>query len=98
MNKHAADWPLQMLTGGLRSDLMREETLADVLRATAQRAPDKMALHLIGGAEQLTYAELNRRSDAIAAALAARGVKRGEFVGLWFTRSLDLHVAMIGIA
>ena len=94
----APDLPLTMLYGGARPDLLREETLGDILRATAKRLPNKTALHLIGTAERLTYAELDARSDMIAAALAARGVKRGEFVGLWFTRSLDLHVAMIGIA
>ena len=94
----APDLPLTMLYGGARPDLLREETLGDILRATAKRLPHKTALHLIGTSERLSYAELDARSDRIAAALAARGVKRGEFVGLWFTRSLDLHVAMIGIA
>ena len=98
MNTLVSDLPITLLYGGARPDLIRDETLADIFRATAARLPEKTALNLIGSSEALTYAELDRRSDAIAAALAARGVKRGEFVGLWFTRSLDLHVAMIGIA
>lgn len=87
-----------LLVGEKRPDLLRDETLADILRDSASRLPEKTALHLIGRGDQLSYAELDAKSDRVAAALAAHGVKRGDFVGLWFTRSLDLHVAMIGIA
>jgi non-ribosomal peptide synthetase-like protein len=78
-------------------NLLREETLADVFRASAARRPDKLALSLIGAGERLSYGELDQRSDRIAAALAARGVRRGDFVGLWLKRSLDLHVGLLGI-
>jgi non-ribosomal peptide synthetase-like protein len=77
--------------------LIREETLADIFRASASRLPDKTALALIGTAESLTYGELDRRSDRIAANLAKLGVKRGDFVGLWLKRSIDLHVGLLGI-
>ncbi len=86
-----------ILYGGARPDLMRHETLADIFRDSAARTPDKIAITLIGASQQLTYGELDRRSTKVAQALAARGVKRGDFVGLWFKRSIDLHVAMIGI-
>ncbi len=78
-------------------NLLREETLADIFRASAARNPEKLALSLIGTAERLSYGELDRRSDKVAAQLALRGVRRGDFVGLWLKRSLDLHVALIGI-
>ena len=81
------------LRGRTRPDHLREETLVDIFRATAQRVPDKIALALIGGADTLTYTELDRRSDRVAAALAARGFGPGDYVGLWLGRSLDLHVA-----
>lgn len=87
-----------ILFGGARPDLIRSETLADIFRATAARLPQKTAITLIGTEQALTYAELDQRSTKVARALAARGVKRGDFVGLWFKRSIDLHVAMIGIA
>ncbi|MBN9062389.1 MAG: peptide synthetase [Rhizobiales bacterium 65-9] len=86
-----------LLYGGSRPDLIRSETLADIFAATAARLPAKTALALIGQNQTLNYAELDRRSTKVAEQLAARGVKRGDFVGLWFKRSLDLHVAMIGI-
>ena len=86
-----------MIYGGSRPDFLRHETLIDIFRATVARVPDKTALTLIGQAEALSYGELDRRSSVVAAALAARGVRRGDFVGLWFRRSLDLHVALLGI-
>ncbi|MDQ0469099.1 Pls/PosA family non-ribosomal peptide synthetase [Labrys wisconsinensis] len=85
------------LSGDVRPDFLREETLADIFRATARAFPDSTALARIGAPERLTYAELDRRSDAVAGALARRGVRPGDFVGLWFRRSLELHVAMLGI-
>ena len=91
----AAEGP--MIYGGSRPDFLRNETLIDIFRDTVARVPDKIALTLIGQAEALSYAELDRRSSLVAAALAARGVRQGDFVGLWFRRSLDLHVALLGI-
>ncbi|WP_342362438.1 Pls/PosA family non-ribosomal peptide synthetase [Terrarubrum flagellatum] len=98
MNQLLSEPTTTMLFGGARPDIIRTETLADIFRETAGRLGDKIAITLIGTDEKLTYAELDRRSSKVAAALAARGVKRGDFVGLWFRRSIDLHVAMIGIA
>jgi non-ribosomal peptide synthetase-like protein len=77
--------------------LLRDETLVNIFRESVAREPGKLALALIGSPEKLTYTELDERSDRVAAALAARGVRRGDFVGLWLKRSLDLHVALLGI-
>ena len=85
------------VAGAVLPNLLREETLVDIVRSSAARNPGKLALTLIGAPETLTYCELDSRSDRVAAALQARGVKRGDFVGLWLQRSLDLHVALIGI-
>src|SRR5438128_384042 len=87
----------RFIRGHTRPDYLRDETLVDIFRETARRVPDKLALTLIGRGESLTYAELDRRSDLVAAALAARDVKRGDFLGLWLHRSLDLHVALLAI-
>jgi non-ribosomal peptide synthetase-like protein len=86
-----------MIFGGSRPEFLRNETLVDIFRDTVARVPDKVALELIGQQDALSYAELDRRSSVVAAALAARGVKQGDFVGLWLRRSLDLHVALLGI-
>ena len=85
------------VSGVVLPHLLREETLVHIFRDSAARDPGKLALSLIGTTERLTYGELDKRSDKVAAALAARGVRRGDFVGLWLKRSLDLHIALLGI-
>ena len=92
-----------VLRGPVRPDLLRDEVLAEIFRDTARARPDHVALiDAASGTDsasrtRLSYAEVNERSDAIAAGLAARGIGPGDVVGLWMARSLDLLVAQIGI-
>ena len=55
--------------------------LAEYLEASAARWPDRTAV-VDPGRLELTYAELNRQADALAGFLAARGVRRGDRVGV----------------
>jgi amino acid adenylation domain-containing protein len=48
------------------------------------------------GDTTLTYAELQARAGALAAALAARGIGPGDLVGIASTRRLELVVAVLG--
>ncbi len=84
-----------IITGAQRPDLLRDETLADIFRATAQRIPGKAALIFNGDA--LTYSELDAWSDGIAAFLQAKGIGPGSYVGVWWPRGLALHAAILGI-
>ncbi len=70
----------------------------------AARTPDAVALIAAtaagaAGADgaALTYAELSRRADRIAAALAERGVGPGVVVALLAERGLDFLAALLGI-
>lgn len=74
---------------------LRQELLSDIFRATARSCPDQVAL--ICQDQTLSYAQLDRRSDAFAAVLRAQNIGPGQFVGLWCERSLDLHIALLGI-
>ena len=53
-------------------------SLADLIRSHARRRPDAPAL--TAGAERLTFADLDRRSNQVAAALVAAGVAPGDRV------------------
>ena len=55
--------------------------LADLFETVAATVPDRLAL--ISDSLSLTYAELDARSGALAAGLAANGVGRGDTVGLY---------------
>ncbi|GLW93516.1 non-ribosomal peptide synthetase [Actinokineospora globicatena] len=59
------------------------------------RAPDAVAL--VAGAERLTYAELDARSDRLARVLVERGARPGGIVAIGLPRSADLVVAVLAV-
>ncbi|MFB4317361.1 class I adenylate-forming enzyme family protein [Actinomadura sp. 21ATH] len=73
---------LRHYSPGRPASLVQEHrTMPDLFRATADAAPWRTALHYFDGA--LTYAQLDERSDALAAALAERGFARGDALALY---------------
>ncbi len=86
-----------ILRGESRLDFLRDETLVDIFTTTAARSPSKPALSTLGSPDSLSYSDVDQRSSHVAAALAAIGIGRGNRVGLWFRRSPDIHVAMLGV-
>src|ERR1035437_564085 len=69
--------------------------LHEYLRAHARQQPDKTAYLWYG--HVLTYAELDRASDAFAAHLAALGVSKGEPVALFLNNCPQYVMAHYGI-
>ncbi|MDX3576769.1 amino acid adenylation domain-containing protein [Streptomyces sp. FL07-04A] len=61
----------------------------------AAAAPHAVAAEHRGAT--LTYGELNRYADALAARLAHEGVRPGDHVGLFVRRSLPMLVGLLGI-
>jgi non-ribosomal peptide synthetase-like protein len=74
---------------------LQEETLADIFRTSAKKYATHTAL--IFGDKSITYAELDRWSDAMADYLYQNGVVPGDPVGLWWPRGMELHIAVLGI-
>ncbi|MGA5504978.1 class I adenylate-forming enzyme family protein [Streptomyces umbrinus] len=67
--------------------------LGGLLRQAAQKFP---ASEFVFPAERCTFAEMDRRADAFAAALTAAGVAHGEHVGIWMPPRLDTIAAFFG--
>ncbi len=88
--------PAAMLRGAARPDLLREETLADIFRATAAQQPQ--ARCLVTPERVWTYAQVEAEADRIARGLIAEGAAAGEVVGLWGQRGPELLIAQIAIA
>jgi non-ribosomal peptide synthetase-like protein len=86
---------LSIVPGDIRLDLIREETLPDLFRQTVMNFPDKTAL--IFHDETLTYAELDKWSDHIAAYIRSKGFGRNCYIGVWWQRGLELHAIILGI-
>jgi amino acid adenylation domain-containing protein len=69
-------------------------TLADLVRRSAARAPEAVAVVAPDGT--LRYGELDAAAERCAAGLHALGVERGDRVALWADKSARLVAAMQG--
>ncbi|MCY1059147.1 non-ribosomal peptide synthetase/type I polyketide synthase [Nannocystis sp. SCPEA4] len=76
-------------------DLATDVCVHALVEAEAARSPDRVAVIAEGG--QWTYAELNRRADAVAGALRRRGAGPGALVAICADRSLELVAGLLGI-
>ncbi|MDB6124520.1 MAG: hypothetical protein JWQ71_3513 [Pedosphaera sp.] len=62
-----------------------------------QTAQTPTAIAIKFGEKQLTYGELNGRANQLAHFLRKAGIKRGEVVGLFIERSLEMVIGLLGI-
>lgn len=69
-------------------------TLPDLLEEQAARAPDAVAV--ISAGREVTYSALARRARAVAAALRARGLRRGDRVGLLLNNRVEFLEVCFG--
>ena len=61
----------------------------------AHRTPESIAV--IYNDRQITYRELNDKSTQLAVYLRSKGVRVGDFVGIFMERSIDLMIGLLGI-
>lgn len=76
-------------------DYPRECCIHHLFEKQVERTPEAMAVSC--GAEQLSYAELNRRANQLAHYLNRQGVGPDVAVGVCLERSLELVVGLLGI-
>jgi len=74
---------------------MSSRTLGDDLRAAANRVPDKEAV--VAGGERLSYGDLDRAADLVAAGLAESCIRRGDRVALMLANSAAAATAVYGV-
>ncbi len=78
-----------------RDDSPASSRLHDLFDEQAKRNPDAIAV--LDGAGQWTYAELDRRSNQLAAYLRKRGVEPDASVGLYLEPSREMLVGILGV-
>lgn len=71
----------------------RPDSVLEAFRRTATTTPDEVALWFLG--HELTAAELDRRSDALAAGLLAEGIAPGDRVALYLQNDPQYVVALL---
>jgi len=78
-----------------RQLVLRAETVDEWLRPAFIRSTDATAVIFKG--RSITYRELDEASSAVAVALNRRGIGRGQRVGLYVDRSIEMLVAQLGV-
>lgn len=76
-------------------DYHHEETLESLFRKQALLHPDKTAV--VYKDQEITYNDLDQRSNQIANLLLKQGIKEGKYVPIWLDRSLEWVVAVLGV-
>ncbi|MGD1053499.1 MAG: amino acid adenylation domain-containing protein [Candidatus Dormibacteria bacterium] len=84
-----------LAAGGGSVPYERDATIDSVFADRVRDTPDAVAVE--SGVRRLTYLELDRDSDRLAARLASQGVVRGSCVGVSGNRSLSMVVTLLGI-
>ncbi|SEB35202.1 amino acid adenylation domain-containing protein [Tenacibaculum sp. MAR_2009_124] len=72
-----------------------DETVIDLFKRKAQETPEAIAAVFEG--DELSYAELDQRSNQLAHYLIDQGVQRDNLVGICLERGLDMIVGILGI-
>ena len=98
------------LASGLNDDpftqlgeLPERVNIAQFLPSLASREPSKLAVRVAKGEpdalkfDDISYAELDRRSDAIAAGLTRRGLQHGDRVCVFVKPGIDLIAVTFGL-
>ncbi|MGD2092001.1 MAG: amino acid adenylation domain-containing protein, partial [Candidatus Aminicenantes bacterium] len=79
----------------------RDKTIHRLFEEQVEKVPDRTAV--IGttrgaaGRHTLTYRELNKKSDQLAALFGQKGIKPGTIVAIMVKRSLEMIIGLLGI-
>jgi fatty-acyl-CoA synthase len=77
---------------------LHELTIGDLLKRTADRCGDRLAVASCHQSKRLTWSELSAEADRVARGLWALGIHRGDRVGLWSTNCIEWIVMHMGCA
>ncbi len=73
----------------------RERLIVELIEERAATAPESKALSARN--VEMTYGELNRRANQLAHYLQTAGVAKGDIVGIYLPRTLDMVVSLLAV-
>jgi long-chain acyl-CoA synthetase len=91
---HGRPWLARYREGQPASIEPEYRTMLELFRVTAERAPRQVALRYFDG--ELTIAQLDRASDALALALLDRGFQPGERLALYVQNNPGFVIGLLG--
>ncbi len=84
-----------------RTDYPKGKTIHRLFEEQLERAPDNIAVvgidHGAWGMVSLTYRELNRKSNHLAALLIKKGVSSGDIVAIMVERSAEMVIGLLAV-
>lgn len=95
--RHALQFPPEVVRRETTSGRWNDETVTTYLRRWADKAPDAIAAEA-PGYPPLTFAQAHEKSERFAAALAARGIRRGDVVMVQLPSGPDFLIAYYATA
>jgi fatty-acyl-CoA synthase len=75
-----------------------ELTVGDLLRRTAERYPERLAVASRHQQKRMTWAELDAAADCVARGLWSLGIRHGDRVGIWSTNCIEWVMMHMGCA
>lgn len=72
-----------------------QESIIDVFEKIVHLYPEKIAIQY--NEKQITYRELNKKADVLAAHLVRNGIEAKEVIGIIQEKSVDLYISMLAI-
>jgi 2,3-dihydroxybenzoate-AMP ligase len=89
------EWPAEFAARYRRAGYWRGQTIGQILRASAEAAPDRLAV--VAGATRWTYRDLDIRADALAAGFLRAGLRPGERVIVHLPNIAEFLSAVFGL-
>lgn len=89
------EWTLYQQLNETDAPYAKEKTISQVFYETAKKFAGNIALSSFEG--QMTYRELNERSNEIAHMLISNGMKKGDYAAIVMERSMETVMSLLGI-
>ena len=78
-----------------QSNFPKNICLHELIEIQAGRTPERIAIEFNN--QQLNYAQLNKRVNQLAHFLISKNIQKGEFVGIFVERSLEMVIGLLAI-